>query len=80
MLPVQVYGAGYKDLLSSKPGSSGRTMKSVMKALGAPPARSFVPSKCRRLCSDAIPFIPQHPCSMPWSVDQHAETTTQLAL
>jgi hypothetical protein len=34
----QVYGAGYKDLLSSKPGSSGRTMKSVMKALGTPPA------------------------------------------
>jgi hypothetical protein len=33
-----VYGVGYKDLLSSKPGSSGRTMKSVMKALGMPPA------------------------------------------
>lgn len=33
---VQVYGTGYREaLLSNKPGSSGRTVKSIMKALGA---------------------------------------------
>lgn len=38
-----MYGAGYKEaLLSNKPGSSGRTMKSVMKALGARPFKLMV--------------------------------------
>ena len=67
-----MYGAGYKDLLSSKPGSSGRTMKSVMKALGVPPARSLAPPDRRsrhiqyhELCSCAIRALPQQPCSMP---------------